>query len=162
VVGAGYPRGRVSEPIVRRAALEDLEGLLALYRTLAGETLSGLPGDSEHSRTILERILGEPSRHLLVATLDGELAGTADMTLISHLMRRGMPWAVVENVVVAERFRRCGVASALFARMIVIAREAGCCKLELMSGKHRTGAHDFYRSVGMSAVAEGFKIYLDE
>ena len=152
----------MTEPTVRHAAIEDLDRLLALYRALAGEKRSALPGDAEQSRSVLERILDEPTRHLMVAELEGELAGTVDMVVVSNLTHRGMPWAAVENVVVAERFRRRGVASRLFARIIAIAREEGCCKLELVSGKHRTGAHAFYRSVGMSAVAEGFKIYFDE
>ena len=52
-------------------------------------------------------------------------------------------------------------ALLLFERLIEVARAAGCCKLQLISGKHRTGAHAFYRSVGMEAVAEGFKLYYD-
>jgi ribosomal protein S18 acetylase RimI-like enzyme len=73
-----------------------------------------------------------------------------------------MPWAIVENVIVAEQHRRRGVARRLLESLIETARAAGCCKLELISGKHRTGAHAFYRSVGMEAVAEGFKLYYDE
>ena len=34
--------------------------------------------------------------------------------------------------------------------------------MQLLSGKHRTEAHSFYRRAGMSAVAEGFKLYFDE
>jgi hypothetical protein len=43
-----------------------------------------------------------------------------------------------------------------------LARTAGCCKLQLVSGKPRAEAHEFYRSLGLDAVAEGFKIYFDE
>jgi hypothetical protein len=46
--------------------------------------------------------------------------------------------------------------------LIELARGAGCYKLQLVSGKHRAEAHDFYRSMGLSAVAEGFKLYFDE
>jgi hypothetical protein len=38
----------------------------------------------------------------------------------------------------------------------------GCHKVGLLSGKHRLEAHHFYRSMGFEAVAEGFKLYLDE
>lgn len=146
---------------MREARLSDLDALLSLYRTLAGQKRSALPADREHSLGIIRDIISEPSRHLLVADVDGELAGTADMLIVPNLTHSGMPWAVVENVIVTERQRRKGVARLLFERLIETARAAGCCKLQLISGKHRTGAHGFYRSVGMEAVAEGFKLYYD-
>jgi hypothetical protein len=46
--------------------------------------------------------------------------------------------------------------------VIELARTAGVYKLQLISGKHRAEAHDFYRSMSLNAVAEGFKIYFDE
>jgi len=33
---------------------------------------------------------------------------------------------------------------------------------EAHSGKQRAEAHEFYRDLGLAAVAEGFKIYFDE
>ena len=146
---------------MREASLSDLDALLSLYQTLAGQKRSALPADRESSLSIMRDIISQPSRHLLVADLDGELAGTADMLIVSNLTHHGMPWAVIENVIVTERQRRTGVARMLFERLIETARAAGCCKLQLISGKHRTGAHAFYRSVGMEAVAEGFKLYYD-
>jgi ribosomal protein S18 acetylase RimI-like enzyme len=68
----------------------------------------------------------------------------------------------VENVVVAGDLRGCGIGSALMGHVIDIARAAGCYKVQLLSGSQRTGAHAFYRSLGMEPVAEGFKLYLQE
>jgi GNAT superfamily N-acetyltransferase len=82
--------------------------------------------------------------------------------VVPNLTHRGEPWAIVENVIVASAARRTGVGRALMARLIELARAAGCYKLQLLSGKHRAEAHAFYRSMGLDAVAEGFKIYFDE
>ena len=147
---------------MRRARLSDLAALLSLYQKLAGEKRSALPAGAERAEAILREILEQPSRQLLVAEVDGKLAGTADMVIVSNLTHDGLPWAIVENVVVAEEHRRQGVARRLFEQLFETARAYGCCKVELVSGKHRTGAHAFYRSVGMAAVAEGFKLYFDE
>jgi len=38
---------------------------------------------------------------------------------------------------------------------------ANCYKVQLHSGKQRSEAHAFYRSLGFNVVAEGFKVYLD-
>lgn len=58
--------------------------------------------------------------------------------------------------------RRRGVAKALVERVLADARAAGCFKVQLLSHKrHATdGAHDLYRSLGFSAEAEGFRLYL--
>lgn len=47
-------------------------------------------------------------------------------------------------------------------RILDDARDAGCHKVQLLSHKrHATdGAHHFYRSVGFTPEAEGFRLYL--
>ena len=48
-------------------------------------------------------------------------------------------------------------------RVLSDARAAGCHKVQLLTHKrHATdGAHDFYRSLGFVAEAEGFRLYLE-
>jgi GNAT superfamily N-acetyltransferase len=148
--------------LVRRASTADLDDLLALYEELAGGKLTAAPGDRAGAEPVLAEILADPRRELTVAELDGRIVGTADLVLVPNLSHHGEPWAIVENVVVAVNARRNGVGRALMAYLIERARDAGCCKLQLLSGKHRAGAHRLYRAVGLEAVAEGFKIYFDE
>jgi GNAT superfamily N-acetyltransferase len=96
-----------------------------------------------------------------VAELEGAVVGTADLLVVPNLTHRGDPWAIVENVVVATAARRRGVGRALLSHAVELARRAGCYKLQLLSMKHRTEAHAFYRSLGIEPVAEGFRIYFD-
>ncbi len=147
---------------VRAASGADLAGLLELFRELAGEKSSALPAPLAEAERRLPEILGDARRELAVGLLDGRIAGTADLIIVPQLTHRGEPWAAIENVIVAGAARRHGVGSALLEHLIERAREAGCCKVQLLSGKHRTEAHRFYRRAGMSAVAEGFKLYFDE
>jgi len=148
--------------VVRRAAPSDLGALLLLYEELAGSNVTAAPGDRVGSEPLLAKILADPRRELVVAVVDGQLVGTADLVVVPNLTHRGEPWAIVENVIVASTARRTGVGRALMARLVELARAAGCYKLQLVSGKHRAEAHAFYRSMGLDAVAEGFKIYFDE
>lgn len=148
--------------VVRRASQSDLGALLSLYEELAGSKLTAAPGDHVSSEPLLAEILADSRRELAVALLDGQLVGTADLLLVPNLTHRGEPWAIVENVIVAGSARRTGVGTALMGHLVALARSAGCCKLQLVSGKHRAQAHAFYRSMGLDAVAEGFKIYFDE
>lgn len=145
---------------VRRALPSDLDGLLALYDDLAEQPDHG-PADRRTASSLLAQILADDARQLTVAVIDARPVGTADLLVVPNITHRGRPWAVVENVVVARDARRGGVGRELMRHLIDFARSAGCYKLQLTSGKHRTEAHAFYRSLGMDAVAEGFKIYLD-
>jgi GNAT superfamily N-acetyltransferase len=148
--------------VVRRASQSDLGALLVLYEELAATKITAAPGDRATSERLLAEILSDPRRELAVALVDGQVVGTADLLIVPNLTHRGEPWAIVENVIVAGTARRTGVAKALLGHLIGLARTAGVFKLQLISGKHRAEAHDFYRSMGLNAVAEGFKIYFDE
>jgi GNAT superfamily N-acetyltransferase len=146
--------------LVRGARATDLDALLSLYRELADPRGSAAPADREGSAPVLERILAEPDRQLLLATVEDEVVGTADLLVVSNLTHHAQPWAIVENVVVAGGHRGRGVGRTLMEHMIESARSAGCYKLQLLSGKDRVDAHRLYRRLGLDSVAEGFKIYL--
>ena len=121
-----------------------------------------MPAGIDATRTILGDLVGQPGRRLLVAEVDGgRIAGTVDAVVVTNLTHLGRPWAIVENVVVAEDDRRGGIGRALMQEAIAYARERGCYKVQLLSAKHRDQAHEFYQSLGLVAVAEGFRIYLD-
>jgi ribosomal protein S18 acetylase RimI-like enzyme len=150
----------MAELLVREALPSDLEALASLYDELTGPLDEPVPDPAPDPRQVLEQMIGDPARSLLVAELDGEIVGTVDLLIAPNLTHHAQPWALVENVVVAEHARRRGAGRALMLRAIELARESGCYKVNLISGNERSGAHDFYRSLGFEAVGQGFKSYL--
>jgi len=146
---------------VRRAQPADLDSLLALYTELAEGRDVSVPAAAPAAAPILAAIVADPARHLRVATVGGKAVGSVDMVVVPNVTHHGRPWAVVENVIVAEAHRRTGVGACLITVVLDEARAAGCYKVLLHSGKQRTWAHSFYRSLGFEAVAEGFKFYFD-
>lgn len=146
---------------VRRARPADLDGLLALYTELAEGRDGSVPAAAPAAGRILTAIVDDPARRLTVATVGGEVVGSVDLVVVPNITYHGRPWAVVENVIVAEEHRRTGVGARLMTAVLDEARAAGCYKVLLHSGKQRTWAHSFYRSLGFEAVAEGFKLYFD-
>jgi GNAT superfamily N-acetyltransferase len=149
-------------PRVRPVHIEDAEALHRLYCELADGRMDALPAGIDLTREILTDIVGQPARQLLVAEVDGgRVVGTVDVVVVTNLTHRGRPWAIVENVVVSEGHRRRGIGRALMQAAIGHARSMGCYKVQLLSAKHRDEAHQFYGSLGLVAVAEGFRIYLD-
>ena len=145
---------------VRSATSDDLPELLGLYEQLAGDRVAALPTDLDEAKSMFPAIAAQAGRQLLVAEVHNRVVGTADLLIVPNLSHGGAPWAVVENVVVDEGSRRLGVGRALTDEMVRRCDEAGCYKLQLLSNKRRTSAHEFYRSVGFEAVAEGFRRYL--
>jgi GNAT superfamily N-acetyltransferase len=144
---------------VRAAQEADLDALLSLFHEIAEGRDDAEPTDAATSARLLDDVLADPRRQLLVATVDGRVAGSVDLVVVANLTHNGRPWAVVENVIVAAAYRRTGVGRALMQYAIDQARAAGCYKLQLTSGKQRAAAHAFYRSLGLDSIAEGFKIY---
>ncbi|QNE34049.1 GNAT family N-acetyltransferase [Leifsonia shinshuensis] len=107
-----------------------------------------LPQLSRSSTFDAERILAmldHPGADLLVARVDGEVAGMA--TLASFPLATG--WrGHVDDVVVDDAHRGQGVARRLLEAIIELAETRGLRTLDLTSRPSRTAAIALYESVG--------------
>lgn len=141
---------------VRPATTTDLPALLTLLRQLH-------PGDPPvPTRTAAEiwtAIAAQQGRTVLIADVEGAVAGTVDCAVLPNLTRAGRAFMTVENVVVAEAHRRTGVGRRLLAVAAQIAESAGCYKIQLLSGEGRD-MHSFYQACGFRPIAQGFRRYL--
>lgn len=92
----------------------------------------------------------------------GGIVGIVTLLVMPNLGYDCRPSAFVEAMVVAEPHRRRGVGRLLVERLLADAAAAGCHKVQLLTHKRHAGdgAHDFYRSLGFIAEAEGFRLYL--
>jgi GNAT superfamily N-acetyltransferase len=148
--------------IIREAAKTDLSAIVGLMKALSlkisrAETgKNPTPADFER---IFEQILRDPNRKQFVAEVDGVVVGAADLIIAPNLSHRGLPWAIIENVIVAEKMRRRGIARKLVQRLIETARTSGCYKIGLSSDKKRTEAHRLYQSLNFDQYGLGFRIY---
>jgi ribosomal protein S18 acetylase RimI-like enzyme len=144
--------------LIRAAGVEDLPALRALLEELHA---TPDPWDDARAAAVLEAILGDPRRRLLIAEVDGgEPAGTIDVVVVPNLTRDARPYAVIENVVVAARFRRRGIGRALMDAAVEHARAEGCYKLQLISAARRGEAHALYEAAGFSDAFQGYRRYL--
>jgi GNAT superfamily N-acetyltransferase len=98
----------------------------------------------------------------LATRADGEVVGTVSAAIVPTLSYGCRPTAFLEAMVVAASERRSGVGRALVTHVLAELAAAGCHKVQLLAHKrHATdGAHAFYRSLGFTAEAEGFRLYL--
>ena len=146
--------------IVRPAVADDL---LAAVRLIGGTPDLGDDQVSNDQRETWRRMMRTDGLALYLADRDGESVGYTASLQMPHLTYDCRPTVFIESMHVLQAHRRRGVARRLVERVLSDARAAGCHKVQLLTHKrHATdGAHDFYRSLGFVAEAEGFRLYLE-
>jgi GNAT superfamily N-acetyltransferase len=126
---------------VREARPEDAHAVAALLGEL------GYPSGAEQASARIDRIGDDPSTLLLVAELDGEVAGLAALHL-QQLIERDDVGCSLTAMVVGERFRRRGVGARLTDVIEAEARARGCELIALNTAHRRSDAHAFYEARG--------------
>ncbi len=147
---------------IREARKGDLARLVELMKALTITTSEAeSQGASELADygKVFEEIECDPNHRLIVAEVDGQIVGSADLLIVPNLSHRGLPWAVMENVIVDDRMRRKGIGRAMAERLVDMARESGCYKIGLSSSKKRPAAHRMYESLGFKQYGLGYRIY---
>src|SRR5262249_48335343 len=112
----------------------------------------------EMTEAELERRFDEvspaPEHSLLVAETAGRVVGL--MHVFSRRALENPKEAVVQAIVVDERFRRAGVGRHLMAAAEYWGRERGCRSVVLSSNITRALAHAFYAALGYRVSATSF------
>jgi GNAT superfamily N-acetyltransferase len=148
---------------VRTARHDDLQAVLDIHA--AHDADRGMSTSrSERQPETWRRMMATHDLTVYVAEIGDAPVGTATALVMPNVTYDCAPTLFVEAVVVAPRYRRQGVATAILERVLADAAAAHCNKVQLLSHKrHATdGAHRLYTSVGFEAEAEGFRLYLQE
>lgn len=126
---------------IRPARDDDVDALVPLFEEWG----------HEQPATAVAAQLGEwrttPRAEVLVAELEGSVAGVVAVVANPPLGRQGRS-ARVLGLVVATRHHRRGVGVALMRAAEETARSWGCDRVELTSSRARGAAHAFYRALG--------------
>jgi GNAT superfamily N-acetyltransferase len=145
--------------VFRDARREEVPQIVAL---LADDVLgAGREGlDDDAYLAAFDQIEADPRSRLVVAEVDGRIAGTLQLTVLPGLSSRGMLRAQIEAVRVAAAQRGHGLGRKMIGWAIEVAREQGCSLVQLTSDKRRHDAIRFYESLGFTASHEGLKLAL--
>ncbi|MFC0530975.1 GNAT family N-acetyltransferase [Phytohabitans kaempferiae] len=143
---------------IRIATGGDLEDLLFLLEIMHGKAAKRNARDGEAE--LLQTILKQPLRRLLVAEAVQGIVGTVDVLVVHNLSRNMAPWATVENLSVDPTMRRRGIGRALMEEAEAYAQSYGCYKIQLISNDARGPAHALYSGLGYNAHVTGFRKYL--
>jgi GNAT superfamily N-acetyltransferase len=148
---------------LRRAQRDDLVRIVELLAAdQLGAARDGIASaeDLEPYLRAFEAIDTDPAQLLVVATVEGEVIGTMQLSFIPGLARRGSLRAQIEAVRVADRYRSRGLGESMFRWAIDEARRRGCSLVQLTTDKSRVDAHRYYARLGFVASHEGLKLRL--
>lgn len=112
-------------------------------------------------RDAFAAIESDDNNELIVALLDGGIAGMLQITFIPYLTYQGGWRALIEGVRVAQQHRGKGLGKQLFEWAIRRAKERGCHLVQLTTDKSRPDALKFYMSLGFVASHDGMKLHLE-
>ena len=153
-------KARFMPTTLRDAILADLPAIVTL---LAEDTLGekredpSLPLDPAYE-TAFHTISANPDQRQIVATRDGMVIGTIQLTFIPGIAFRGAWRGQIEAVRVAVSVRGRGIGAEMIDWAVEQCRARGCRMVQLTSDKSRTAAHRFYERLGWTRSHEGFKI----
>jgi len=145
--------------IFRDARREDVPSIVALLADdMLGASRETAPDDAYLAA--FDRIAADANNRLIVAEIDGHIAGTMQLTLLPGLSRHGMLRAQIEAVRVAAGQRGQGLGRTMIEWAVEQARGHGCGLVQLTSDKRRPDAIRFYEAMGFTASHEGLKLPL--
>ncbi|MEJ2038948.1 MAG: GNAT family N-acetyltransferase [Desulfosarcinaceae bacterium] len=136
------------EIAIRHAQPGDLETLAELLRELFSLEADFVV-DEMRQRRGLKLLLDGCGKHrcLLVAEHKGQVIGLCSAQIVISTAEGG-PAALVEDVVVAARWRRQGVGCSLLAHIEDWAHRRGATRMQLLADRTNDRALAFYAGIG--------------
>lgn len=140
----------------RIAKKDDLQRLLVLYKQLNPEEELV---DLEKASSIWDATEKTDATRYFIAVDDTRIVSTCNVTLVPNLTRNGKSFAIIENVITDNDYRRQGIGKKVIENAIQYAKENNCYKIVLLSSAKRTKSHKFYESIGFNGNSKkGFEI----
>lgn len=143
---------------IRVAVLDDLPAIAALYADdILGRTREAASVDLSAYRAGFERVQADPSTDVYIASRDGEMIGTFQLTFTPGIAQKGVIRATIEAVRTRADLRGQGIGAEMMAFAIAVARARGAGFVQLTSNNERVDAHRFYLRLGFKPSHTGFK-----
>jgi ribosomal protein S18 acetylase RimI-like enzyme len=143
--------------LIRKACKNDINSIVSL---LKDDELGGVREELGHPNYLLafNKINNDPQQLLIVCELDNLIIGTAQLTLIPYINRKGITRGLIEGVRVHSSYRGKGIGKEMFKWLINESRQRGCKIVQLTTDKSRIEALKFYKSLGFIDTHIGMKL----
>lgn len=131
--------------MIREITENDFDQLMTLYMQLHDNLF---PEKDKRIIDIWNSILADSNHHIIVAEEDGTIVSSCVCVVIPNLTRGQRPYALIENVITDERYRKRGLATACLDFARNIARQENCYKIMLLTGSKQESTLKFYEQAG--------------
>lgn len=131
---------------VRKIKFDELEQLLILYQHLNAADPE-LTVDQKLIK-LWHEILENPNYYCLVIEADHKIVSSCNLVIIKNLTRGARPYALIENVVTHQDYRKRGYGTAILKNAVEIAKKNNCYKVMLMTGRKDEHVLKFYQDAG--------------
>ena len=135
----------MEQKIIKQAKAEDLDKMLDLYVQFHH---TPKPQETEQIKEIWNELVTSNHIFVLVGEADGTIVCTATLVIVPNLTHGQRPFAIVENLITDERYRRQGWATQMLEQIKEIATEKGCYKVQLTTSSREEGVLQFYEDMG--------------
>jgi ribosomal protein S18 acetylase RimI-like enzyme len=139
----------MTEVLIREAKESDLLtiGKLTLELIEAMGSTGGI--DIKLIAENCRNLLSEVNSHILVAEIEGMVAGFVNFTTRKTILHRGLS-GLIDELIVAKSYRGKGIGKQLLSSAIEKSRQLGCCEVEVSTEKTNIKAKEFYRQYGFT------------
>lgn len=134
--------------MIREIQAADFDGLMTLYMQLHDNPM---PERTPEISALWKRILEDKDHHIIVAEEDGKIVSSCVCVIIPNLTHDQRPYALVENVITDETYRKRGLATACLDYAREIAEKEHCYKMMLLTGSKKESTLEFYRQAGYNS-----------
>ncbi len=131
--------------MIREITEKDFDGLMLLYTQLH---CNPLPEKTRKLSELWRTIISDENHHIIVAEEDGKIVSSCVCAVIPNLTHEQRPYALIENVVTDEAYRKRGLATACLDFAREIARKENCYKIMLLTGSKEESTLCFYERAG--------------
>ena len=131
--------------MIREIIESDYVGLMKLYMQLHNNPF---PEKDNSVAELWNRILKDKDHHIIVAQEDGEIVSSCVCVIIPNLTHGQRPYALIENVITHEAYRKKGLATACLNYAREIAEKENCYKMMLLTGSKEESTLKFYEKAG--------------
>lgn len=147
---------------IRKATKQDLPAIIEmLANDILGKQRENFQDPlPEVYYSAFSNIDSDSNQELMVVEIDGEVAGTMQVSHIQYLTYQGGTRTQVEAVRIREDLTGKGIGQVLFEWAIKRAKDKGAHVVQLTSDKQRPDAIRFYQKLGFKATHEGMKLHL--
>lgn len=145
--------------IIREARESDLLTIRKLTLELI-EAMGNIEGiDIKLIAENCQNLLSEVNSRILVAEIEGVVAGFVNFTTRKTILHRGLS-GLIDEIIIAKSYRGKGIGKQLLSSAIEKGHQLGCCEVEVSTEKINIKAREFYRQCGYTERGVLFEIDL--